>query len=302
MPNRTRAKVSVASPKVAGHSHSKDDGPKLLLGKTALVTGAAQGVGKGIALELARAGCSVAVNYRSQSELAGETVDEIRKMGGQAFSLLADVRSSAQVRSMFRILAKKFEKLDILVNNAGTQTWAPLLDLRESDWDRDIDTNLKGAFLCLQAAARWMRQTNGGSIINIGSGCNKVPFPRLVSYSASKGGIEMLTRVAATELGHYGIRVNCVAPGAILIERTRREDPQYESTWAQQAPIGRVGMPEDVGNAVVFLASDQASFVSGQTLWVDGAAFTRPSWPYNPANKQNPHAKQRYARSGAQRR
>lgn len=290
-----------ASPKVLGHSHRNDDRPKLLQGKTALVTGAAQGVGKGIALELARAGCSVAVNYRSRSKPAKETVDEIRKIGVQAFPVRADIRSSAQVRSMFRALEKKFEKLDILVNNAGTQTWAPLLDLQESDWDRDIDINLKGSFLCLQAAARWMSQTNGGSIINIGSGCNKVPFPRLVSYSASKGGIEMLTRVAATELGQYGIRVNCVAPGAILIERTRREDPQYESIWAQQAPIGRVGMPEDVGNAVVFLASDQASFVSGQTLWIDGAAFTKPSWPYNLADEQGPESTKLHTRTAARR-
>ena len=251
-----------------------------LHGKTALVTGAGQGVGKGIALTLAHAGCAVAVNYLTDPHLAEETVQDLKKLGVQAFSVRADIRSKPQVERMFKQVSKKFPRLDLLVNNAATQAWAPLLELRERDWDRDIETNLKGSFLCLQAAAKWMKRTGGGSIINIGSGCNKVPFPRLVSYSASKGGIEMLTKVAATELGAYCIRVNCVAPGAVLIERTAKEDPHYAKTWANEAPVGRVGTPEDVGNAVVFLASNHASFVSGQTLWVDGAAFTKPSWPY----------------------
>jgi NAD(P)-dependent dehydrogenase (short-subunit alcohol dehydrogenase family) len=237
-------------------------------------------VGKGIALQLARAGCSVAVNHLNRQDLAEETVQEIKKLGGDAFAVRADIRSSAQIERMFASVAKRFKKLDTLVNNAATQTWAPLLELQESDWNRDIETNLRGAFLCTQAAARWMKETCGGSIINIGSGSSKMPFPRLVSYSASKGGVEMLTKVAATELGKYRIRVNCVAPGAILIERTKKEDPRYADIWGKEAPIGRVGMPEDVGNAVVYLASEHASYVSGQTLWVDGAAFTKPSWPY----------------------
>jgi len=253
---------------------------KPLKGMTALVTGAAQGVGKGIAIQLARAGCAVAVNYRGHRDLALDTMGELEALGCETFLVQGDIRSSAQVKKMFDAVAQKFTHLDILVNNAGTQTWAPLLELKEADWDRDIETNLKGTFLCLQAAARWMKQTNGGSIINIGSGCKKVPFPRLVSYSASKGGIEMLTRIAATELGRYGIRVNCVAPGAILIDRTKREDPQYATIWGKEASLGRVGMPEDVGNAVVYLASPMASYVTGQTIWVDGGAFTKPSWPY----------------------
>jgi len=264
-----------------------------LHGKTALVTGAGQGVGKGIALTLARAGCAVAVNYFSGPRLAEETVQEIKKLGVHAFSVRADIRSKSQVERMFKQISKKFPRLDLLVNNAATQAWAPLLELRERDWDRDIETNLKGSFLCLQAAAKWMKRTGGGSIINIGSGCNKVPFPRLVSYTASKGGIEMLTKVAATELGPYRIRVNCVAPGAILIERTAKEDPHYSKTWGNEAPVGRVGTPEDIGNAVVFLASNDASFVSGQTLWVDGAAFTKPSWPYQLNNGNFPRKAQK---------
>ena len=254
--------------------------PKPLAGKTALVTGAAQGVGKGIALSLAQAGCFVAINDKEKSPLTDQIIHEIRTLGSEAFAAPADLRSSAGIQSMFDRLAQKFTRLDILVNNAGTQTWAPFLELEESAWDRDIDTNLKGTFLCSQAAARWMKDTGGGGIINIGSGSIKLPFPRLVSYSVSKAGIAALTTIAATELGQYNIRVNCVAPGAILTERTEQEDPQYAAIWATEAPIGRVGMPKDVGDAVVFLASDQASFISGQTLWVDGAAFSKPNWPY----------------------
>jgi NAD(P)-dependent dehydrogenase (short-subunit alcohol dehydrogenase family) len=119
-----------------------------------------------------------------------------------------------------------------------------------------------------------------GSIVNLGSGCNKVPFPRLVSYTVSKGGIEMLTKSAAIELGRHRIRVNCVAPGPIEIERTKLEAPDYAETWGRQAPLGRVGVPEDVARAVAFLASEESSYVTGQTLWVDGGAFTLPNWPY----------------------
>jgi len=226
------------------------------------------------------------VNFRTDPHTAQETVSEIEGGGGRAFAIKADIRSSPQVSRMFSELRKRFERLDLLVNNAGTQTWAPLLALKEADWDRDIGTNLKGTFLCLQAAAKWMSETGGGAIVNIGSGCNKVPFPHLISYSASKGGIEMLTKVAAIELGRYRIRVNCVAPGAILIDRTKREDPRYAAIWAKEAPMGRVGLPSDVANTVMFLASDEASFISGQTIWVDGAAFTKPSWPYKLSDVQ----------------
>ena len=175
---------------------------------------------------------------------------------------------------------KIFPKLDILVNNAGVQTWKALLDLQESEWDRVIDTNLKGTFLCTQRAARKMKDNGRGSIINIGSGCNKVAFPHLVDYTASKGGIEMFTKVAAVELGQYKIRVNCVAPGAIEIERTKHEAGNYGATWSKLTPLGRVGEPVDVARMVAFLASDSADFISGQTIWVDGGLFSKPAWPY----------------------
>jgi glucose 1-dehydrogenase/3-oxoacyl-[acyl-carrier protein] reductase len=125
-----------------------------------------------------------------------------------------------------------------------------------------------------------MRQFGGGRIINIGSGSNKVAFPYLVSYTASKGGIEMLTKVSAVELGPYGITVNCVAPGAIEIERTKREAADYAGTWAPLTPVRRIGYPSDVAGAVCFLASDEASFITGQTLYVDGGLFAQGPWPY----------------------
>jgi len=253
---------------------------KRLQGYTALVTGASRGVGKGIALELARAGCSVAVNYYSGAAPAKQTVAEIEKLGVEAFAVRADVSSSKQVKGMFDLVLSHFDQLDIMVNNAGVQAWKPLLELSELDWDRVIHTNLKGTFLCTQLAARHMKEHGGGTIVNIGSGCNKVPFPQLVSYTASKGGIEMFTKAAAVELGRYGIRVSCVAPGAIEIERTKLEDPDYSATWGKITPLGRVGTPADVGEVVVFLASKQASFISGQTIWVDGALFTQAPWPY----------------------
>jgi NAD(P)-dependent dehydrogenase (short-subunit alcohol dehydrogenase family) len=248
--------------------------------RAALVTGARSGVGKGIALELARAGCRVAVNYHSEAASAEQTVAEIQALGVEAFAVRADVASSDRVNEMVDLVLSRFERLDIMVNNAGVQTWKPLLELSEFDWDRVIDTNLKGTFLCTQSAARHMKEQGGGVIINIGSGCNKVPFPNLVSYSASKGGVEMFTKAAAVELGRYGIRVNCVAPGAIEIERTRLEDKDYAGVWGNITPLGRVGTPADVGEVVVFLASKEASFISGQTIWVDGALFTQAPWPY----------------------
>lgn len=250
-------------------------------GLPALVTGGGQGVGKGIALQLARAGCNVAVNYYEKSDRAAETVAEIQALGREAWAVRADVRHAREVADMVAASVDRFGSLKVLVNNAGVQTWGPFLDISEEEWDRVIDTNLKGMFLCSQAAARHMKDHGGGVIVNIGSGCNKVPFPHLVAYTASKGGVEMLTKVTALELGPFGIRVNCVAPGAIEIERTRRESPDYGKKWGQVTPLGRVGTPADVARAVVYLASDEASFVTGQTLWVDGGLFTQGRWVYD---------------------
>jgi NAD(P)-dependent dehydrogenase (short-subunit alcohol dehydrogenase family) len=247
----------------------------------ALVTGAGRGIGRGIALELAKSGCNLIVNELSDQESAEATAAEIQALGRKTLVILADVGNGEAVAGMFRKVAGAAERLDVLVNNAGIQTWKSLLDLEEAEWDRVLATNLKGCFLCTQRAAILMKASgHGGRIINIGSGCNKIAFPKLVDYTASKGGIEMLTKVSAVELGKYGITVNCVAPGAIETERTLREAGDYSATWAEATPLGRVGLPEDVGRAVAFLASPAAAFISGQTLGVDGGLFARPHWPY----------------------
>lgn len=250
--------------------------------KLAVITGGGSGIGACIALALARQQWDLCITTFHDGDEAARTIRQARTLGAVATSLKCDVGSKAEVDSFYEAVSARFGKApDLLVNNAGVQTWAGLLELREEDWDRVIRTNLKGCFLNIQAAARLMvAQRQGGRIVNIGSGCNRMPFPRLVDYSASKGGIEMLTKVAAIELGRHGIRVNCVAPGAIETARTRQEDRDYAGSWARVTPLGRVGQPEDVADAVCFLAGEAAGFISGQTLHVDGGVFTRPNWPY----------------------
>ena len=252
---------------------------------TALVTGASRGIGKEIALELARNRYRVAINYYNDpSSMVEGTLAEIRALqppgSNDVLAIQADIRSSVQVTTMFRQVINAFGRLDLLVNNAGVQTWKPLLDVTEEEWDLVVDTNLKGCFLCTQHAARYMKEHGGGSIVNLGSGCNKLAFPSLVAYTASKGGIEMFTKEAAVELGQFGIRVNCIAPGSIESERTRQEDPDYAGTWSRLTPLGRVGRAADIAPTVVFLASPGAAFISGQTIWIDGALFTKAQWPY----------------------
>ena len=252
-----------------------------LRGYAALVTGASRGIGKEIALELARHGCRIAVNYFNDPQpMVDAAMSEIRAIQPDSIVIEADIRSGSQVGAMIDQVARTFGRIDLLVNNAGVQTWKPLLEVTEEEWDLVVDTNLKGCFLCTQHAGRYMKDHGGGSIVNLGSGCNKLAFPSLVAYTASKGGIEMFTKEAAVELGQYGIRVNCIAPGSIESERTRREDPDYAGTWSKLTPLGRVGTAADIAPVVVFLASPPASFISGQTIWIDGALFTRAPWPY----------------------
>ena len=249
--------------------------------RLAVVTGASRGIGREIALALAGHSWDVAFSFIGDETAADEVVAAIGAAGGVALRIACDVGVKKEVMNFYGAVMATFGRApDLLVNNAGVQTWAPLLELAEEDWDRVIRTNLKGCFLNTQRAAQLMVE-NGkrGAIVNIGSGCNKVPFPRLVDYTASKGGVEQFTKVAALELGPHGIRVNCVAPGAIELERTKAETPHYAETWARLAPLKRVGQPADVAKAVLFLAGDQADFVTGQTLYVDGGVFSMPSWP-----------------------
>jgi NAD(P)-dependent dehydrogenase (short-subunit alcohol dehydrogenase family) len=243
----------------------------MLAGKIALVTGANGHLGTAISRALAGAGAHVIVNYFEDPAGAESLASSID--GTAAY---ADVGSSADVD---RLLAP-FPGIDILVNNTGVQKFAPLLDIEESDWDRVIRTNLKGCFLCTQRVGRIMKRNGGGRIINIGSGSNKAAFPGLASYTATKGAIEMFTKVSAAELGPYGITVNCVAPGAIETERTKLELPDYAGTWGKLTPLGRIGTPADVARAVLFFAGVDSQFITGQTLWVDGGLFSKPAWPY----------------------
>jgi NAD(P)-dependent dehydrogenase (short-subunit alcohol dehydrogenase family) len=247
--------------------------------KLALVTGASKGVGRGIAIGLAKAGWDVIVNFNRDAAGAAQTAEAVRAAGRSSWTIPADIGNREHVRAMFARIVDEMPPLDLLVNNAGVQTWAPLLELKEEDWDRTIRTNLTGMFLCTQAAARLM-DGRGGGIINIGSGANRHPFPNLIDYCASKGGIDNFTVVAAIELGPRGIRVNCVAPGCIEIERTRHESPDYAATWSPLTPLRRVGRVEDVADAAVFIASDAAKFITGQTLYVDGGLWSQVPWPY----------------------
>jgi NAD(P)-dependent dehydrogenase (short-subunit alcohol dehydrogenase family) len=249
--------------------------------KVALVTGASKGIGKVIAIELGRAGYDVAVNYNTDRAGAEATVEEIEKLGRRAVALQADVGDIKAARELFTQLDQHFSDLHVVVANAAVQTWKPLLDLTIEEWERVQNTNVRGTFLCTQEGARRMvAKGHGGSIITIGSTCNKLAFPRLVDYTTSKGGIEMFTKVAAVELGRYQIRVNCVAPGATEVERTKAETGDYAGTWAPLTPLGRIGYPIDIARAVLFFAGDQSEFVTGQTLYVDGGVGVRPHWPY----------------------
>ncbi len=249
--------------------------------KIAFVTGASKGVGRGIAYGMAAAGWDLAINYRSDEKGATETRAAIEAGGRRCIAVAGDVGVKAEVEAMFSAIVTEFGHLDCLVNNAGRQTFAPLLELEEQDWDATVRTNLKGGFLCTQFAARLMRERGaGGTIVNIGSGANRQPFPNLADYCASKGGLEQLTRASACELGRYGIRVNCVAPGAIEIERTKGESPDYAATWSKLTPMGRIGTPADVADMVVHLAGENSGFVTGQTIYVDGGLWTQTHWPY----------------------
>lgn len=250
--------------------------------KFAVVTGGSTGIGRHLVSALARSGHAVAFSHLGPDDAAATLVGELDREGCQVIAVRSDAGVGDEVSAFFATACEWAGSApDVLVNNAGVQTWSPLADLAEDDWNRVIRTNLTGTFLNTKEAARRMIAAGkGGSIVNIGSGCNKLAFPRLVDYTASKGGVEQFTKVAAVELGPSGIRVNCVAPGAIVTERTLEEAPDYEETWAKVTPLRRAGLPEDIAGPVLFLAGEQSAFVTGQTLWIDGGVFSQAQWPY----------------------
>jgi 3-oxoacyl-[acyl-carrier protein] reductase len=246
-------------------------------GKVALVTGGSRGIGRAVSQALAREGASVVVNYVSNAAEARRVIEEIRGRGGQAVSVMADVSQMKPAQRLIDETVAAFGRLDILVNNAGINIGGTILDTSEEDWDRVIAVNLKGPFNCMQAAARVMVGQKSGKIVNISSisGLGGAPKGEL-AYSCSKAGLICLTRVVAQDLGPYGINVNCVAPGWTITDMVRNLSGSEEkfrelnAIKTQQAALARVGDPQDIANVVLFLASDESSFVSGQVIVADG--------------------------------
>lgn len=243
-----------------------------LAGKVALVTGSRRGIGKGVALEFAREGADIAVNDVTGESEAENVAGEIRALGRRAFVVMADVTVPQQVQRMVQRVVAEMGRLDILVNNAGVESIVPVLELTEEEWERVTRVNLKGEFLCLQAAAREMVKTGGGAIINIGSVQAGMVLPGRTHYAPSKRAIEALTANAAAELAPNGIRVNCIHPGLIDTAMTAwvMKDPKVLPIVLERIAMHRAGRPSEIGRAAVFLASDDASYVTGQSLYVDG--------------------------------
>lgn len=250
--------------------------------KLALVTAGTSAIGRHLVLALAANGHDVAFTHLAMAAEAETLTAEVAALGARAMARDSDASDPAQVAAFHaEAAAWAGTAPSVMVNNAGIQTWSTLLDLPVARWDAVMATNLRGLFLNTQTAARAMIAAGmRGNVITLGSGCNKVAFPRLVDYTTSKGGVEQFTKVAAAELGPHGIRVNCIAPGAIETERTRAEAPDYAATWSPLTPLRRIGTPQDLTGPMLFLISDAASFVTGQTIWVDGGVFAQAPWPY----------------------
>lgn len=241
-----------------------------LEGKVALVTGASRGIGREIAFELAREGASVAVNYAGSEAKALELVDEIKAMGRDAFAIQADVSNSDSVTDMVKETVERFGKLDILVNNAGITKDNLLMRMKESEWDDVININLKGVFLSTKAVTRQMMKQRSGRIINISSIVGVSGNAGQANYVAAKSGVIGLTKTAAKELSSRGITVNAVAPGFITTDMTDKLNEEVKAGMLKQIPLARFGEPKDIARTVVFLASEDSGYMTGQTLHVDG--------------------------------
>jgi len=267
--------------------------PYDLRNRVAIVTGSSRGIGRGIVERLADEGMRVVVNGRQKATIE-PIAESIRKAGGQAAAVAADVGLTADVERLFEATVSAFGGIDVLVNNAAwASPTAHFLEMDEQHWDTVIQTNLKSVFLCSSRAARSMvDQQRGGSIINISSFAAARSHRQMAAYDATKGGMEAFTRAIAIDLAPFGVRVNVVGPGAIHTEEFEPEGLEGRQRRGQTVPLGRVGYPADIAGAVAFLASDDASYITGQVLYVDGGMLAQLRSPQ--VDKQLPsHLEQR---------
>ena len=254
----------------------------LLQGQKAIVTGASSGIGMATAERLGREGASVCVNYYSENErsAAEQVVTAIKQGGSKALAVQADVTNEEDVRRMVAQAGRELGGLDLLVNNAGIENQVPLLEMPLADWNAVIGTNLTGTFLCLREAGKLMAAAGGGVIVNISSVHEFIPWPGFAHYCASKGGMKLLMETAARELAGSGIRVLNVAPGAIVtpINKFVLDDPEARHAVEEEIPLGRIGKPDEIAAAVAWLASSEASYLTGTTLVVDGGMSLYPKF------------------------
>ncbi|WP_253206018.1 3-oxoacyl-[acyl-carrier-protein] reductase [Clostridium estertheticum] len=242
----------------------------MLKGKTAVVTGASRGIGRAIALKLAKHGANVVVNYRNSVDAVQEVVKEIEDLGVKVLAIQADISSYDDVENMIKKSVEEFGSIDILVNNAGITKDGLLMRMKEADFDSVIDINLKGAFNCTRHVAAIMLKQRSGRIINISSVSGITGNAGQVNYSAAKAGIIGMTKSVAREFGGRGVTCNAVAPGYIQTDMTEDLSAKVKDTIMSTIPLKRLGRPEDVANVVAFLATDEAAYITGQVINVDG--------------------------------
>jgi 3-oxoacyl-[acyl-carrier protein] reductase len=242
----------------------------ILEGKFALVTGASRGIGREIALELARQGANVAVNYAGSEAKANEVVDEIKALGRDAFTVKCNVANSEEVTEMVKTTVDRFGRLDILVNNAGITRDNLLMRMKEEEWDDVINTNLKGVFLSTKAVTRQMMKQRVGRIINIASVVGVSGNPGQANYVAAKAGVIGLTKTTAKELASRNITVNAIAPGFITTDMTDQLSEEVKAEMLKQIPLARLGEPKDIAKITAFIASDDSAYITGQTFHVNG--------------------------------
>lgn len=243
-----------------------------LEGKAAVVTGGGRGIGRAICLAFAKEGADVIVNYATQDRPAQEVVEMINKIGRKAVAVKGNVAVKAEAERIIQASVDYFGKIDILVNNAGASKAGMLYKMTEEQWDEIVDIHLKGPFLCIQAASKYMMEQKYGKIINVMSSAGRDGTKGQINYSSAKGGVLALTKSAARELADYGITVNVILPGIVSTEMTEkiRTDPKLKEIYMRRILLNRFAEPEEVAHAFVFLASEEASYITGQLLCVDG--------------------------------